>query len=86
MIQFTSDEIRHIAGESAKLAVREMLVAMGANAEGPDALIEMQKDFAHIRKWRQSVEAVQTRGLMVAVGIIVTGIAGAIWMAVRGAH
>lgn len=86
MIQFTSSEIEGIASAAAKQAVRELLVAMGVDANDPKALIEMQRDFAHIRRWRQSVETVRTQGLVVAVGIVFSGIAGAIWMAFRGAH
>lgn len=83
MIPLNSEEIRHIAAESAKQAVRELLVAMGVNANDPNSLIEMQRDFAHIRKWRQSVDTVRTQGLLVSVGIVVSGIAGAIWLAVK---
>lgn len=82
----TSDEIKHIADESAKAALREMLVMMGVDATDPKALLEMQQDFAHLRIWRESVEAVRTKGLIVATGIIVTGIIAAVWMAIRGSH
>ena len=86
MPAITSSEIKHIADESAKTALREMLVMMGVDANDPKALLEMQQDFAHLRMWRESVETIRTKGLMVATGIIVTGIAGAIWMAMRGGN
>lgn len=86
MMPLTSSEIEHIAQESAKKAVRELLLAMGVDASDPKALIEMQKDFAHNRRWRESVETVRTKGLIVATGIVVSGIIGAIWMAMRGGH
>ncbi len=83
MVPFTSDEIEHIAATSAKRAVSELLLAMGVNTDNPNALIEMQKDFAHVRKWRESVELVRIRTITVAVGVIVTGILGALYMAFK---
>ena len=80
------DEVKHIATEAAREAVQELLLAMGANAGSPDSMIELQKDFAHIRAWRQSVDTMRTKGLTVATGIIVAGLIGLIWMAVRGGH
>ena len=76
-MSLTADEVRHIARE----AVSETLLALGVKTDDPDAFIEMQKDFAHVRAWRQSVETVKTRGLTAAIGIIVAGVLGAIWMA-----
>lgn len=81
-MSLTADDVDRIA----KRAVSETLLALGVNTKDPDDFIEMQKDFAHVRAWRQSVETVRTRGLIVATGIIVTGIIGAVWMAIKGTH
>ena len=87
MMPLTSSEIEHIAEESARKAVRELLLAMGVDASDPKALIEMQKDFAHNRRWRESAETVRNHGLKVAVGIFVSGILGAVYMLFqRGGH
>jgi hypothetical protein len=84
MMPLTSSEIQHLASESAKAAVREMLLALGVNANDPEAILKMQQDFAYLRDVREAVGTIKARGLMVAVGIIVSGVMGAIWMAVRG--
>jgi hypothetical protein len=84
MMPLTQAEIKHIADESAKAALRDMLTMMGVDATDPKALLEMQQDFAHLRLWRESVETMRTKGLMVATGIIVTGVIGAIWLAIKG--
>jgi|WetSurMetagenome_2_1015567.scaffolds.fasta_scaffold573918_2 hypothetical protein len=84
MIPLTSVEIQHIAEVSANKAVRELLIAMGVDANDPEALLEMQRDFAHLRDWRKSVAMVKNKTLTAAIGILVTGVAGAIWLAVRG--
>ena len=81
-MSLSADEIEQIAAK----AVRETLLAMGLNTADPDSLIELQKDFAYVRAWRESVDAVKQKGLLVAISIIVTGAAGAVWMAVRGGH
>jgi hypothetical protein len=79
-MSLTAEEVKHIASQ----AVSETLLALGVNTKDPDDFIEMQKDFAHVRAWRQSVETVKTRGLTAAIVIIVTGVLGAVWMAIRG--
>ncbi len=84
MTLLTAPEVQQIATESARAAVREMLLTMGVDASDDKALVEMQKDFAHVRLWRQSVDTVRRQTFIVAVGVVVSGIAGAILLAVRG--
>ncbi len=72
----TSEEIRHLASESAKSAVRELLVAMGVDANDPKSLLEMQEDFSHLRAWRKSTQAVKEKSLSAAVAFFVTGFLG----------
>lgn len=70
-------EVRKIVAE----AVRETLTSLGIPADSP---IEVQKDMAHLRAWRESVAAVKRQGFLTAVGILTAGILGLIWMAVKG--
>jgi hypothetical protein len=44
---------------------------------------ELKADFAHLRKWRKSVETVERVGWTAAVTVIVTGILGALWLGVK---
>jgi hypothetical protein len=46
----------------------------------PAAKIEMQKDFQSLREWRQSMQAVRRHGMLTAVGFIVVGVLGIIYM------
>lgn len=82
-IPLSSSEIQHIASETAKAAVRETLLLMGVDVSDPKAIQEMQLDFAHTRRWRRSVETVGRQSLVSAVVILITGFAGAIWMAIQ---
>lgn len=79
MMPLTSSEIEHLASESAKAAVREMLLALGVDAHDPASIIKMQQDFAYLRDVREAVATVKTKGLTAAVGILVSGVAAAIW-------
>ena len=76
MTSLSADDIRQIAEEAAKTAIRDLLVAMGVDVQNPHSLIEMQKDFAHVRTWRESTEAIKSRSLAAAVTFIVTGAFG----------
>ena len=80
----TAEEMERIASRAAQKALREMLLVMGVDTNDPRAMIEMQKDFAHVRGWRISIEKVRTQGLLTAVGIFITFVSGTIWYALRG--
>lgn len=80
----THDEIVVIARTSAKLAVEELLLTLGVDATDSRQVLEMQKDFAYLRSWRESINIVRTRGLATAVAVIVTGAIGLLWVVFRG--
>lgn len=73
----TEAEIRKIVAET----VKETLTRMGIPADDP---IEVQKDMAHLRAWRESVATVKRQGLITAVGILTAGILGLLWLAIKG--
>lgn len=83
-IPLTSSEIEHLAAESAKAAVRELLLTMGVNIHDPDAVLKMQLDFAHLRDWRETTTAIKSKSWMVLTGLFVSGVAAAVWMVLRG--
>lgn len=88
MIPLNSSEIQHIASETAKAAVREMLLTLGVNANDPEAIRKMQQDFAYLRDWREASGTIKARSFSVIVGILVSGGAAAVWAAMRssGTH
>lgn len=61
--------------------VNETLIKLGVDIKNP---VELQKDFAHLRAWRESSEELKQKGLLALVGIIVTGFAGLVWTAFKG--
>lgn len=77
----THDEAHSIAKAAAKEALHEMFMALGVDTN--DAT-EVQKDMAFIRQWRESSEAVKRRAMIAAIGVIVIGLLGLIWTALKG--
>lgn len=88
MIPLNSSEIQHLASETAKEAVRQTLLMMGVDVSKPESIQELQKDFAHIRESRLAIAAIRTKAYLVITGTVVTGIIGAVWLALsgRGGH
>lgn len=77
----TEAEVRKIAHEAARQAVKETLTALGVDADHP---LEAQKDFQMLRDWRRSADTVKRQSLITAVGILTAGIIGAIVMYFKG--
>ena len=73
----TEYEIRKIVAET----VEQTLTRLGVDASDP---IEVQKDMAHMRRWRLTVESIPGHGILTAIGIITAGILGLIWLAIKG--
>ena len=74
------EDIEEIARTAAREAIREMLIAMGVDTSNPAAMIEMQRDFQSLRSWRESVQTIRRHSLVTAVGVIVVGLLGMIYM------
>jgi hypothetical protein len=73
----TEHEVKKIVAE----AVAETLLTLGIDTTDP---VELQKDMAHLRAWRESVQTVKQQGLVTAVGILVAGMLGLLWLAFKG--
>jgi len=76
MDHITSDQIEHIAQEVAKKTIESLLLQLGLNTYDPSEIPKLQRDLAHLRSWRESTEAIQRRGLLAAVTVLVTGAFG----------
>ena len=76
----TDDEILTIADAAATKAIQALFLTLGVDTSEPKQILEMQRDFAYLRSWRQSIDLVRTRGLGTAVMVIVTGALGLLWL------
>lgn len=74
------EEIAHLA---AKKAVEETFLRLGVDPADP---ISAQKDFAHLRRWRISVENFSAKAVLTAIGVMVTGAMALIYVGLKGGH
>ena len=77
----TEDEARAIAKAAAGEAVDEAFRRLGVDLADWK---ETQRDFAFIRNWRLSGEAIKRQGIVVAVAVGVTGLLALIWTSLKG--
>jgi len=76
MIAMTPPELRTLMRET----VHETLTTLGVDAKNP---IEMQKDFQHLREWRESMKALRSRSIMIIAATVVSGLLVAVWIGVK---
>jgi hypothetical protein len=74
------NEVRTVAQQAARDAVKETLLAIGIDINDP---LAAQRDFASLREWRQSIEAVRSKGFLTLVGIAVTGMLALLWTGLK---
>lgn len=70
------DDIKKIVERT----VEETLMRMGVDPKDP---MEAQKDFQHLRSWRQSTEAIKRQSILAAIGVVTAGILALIWQVIR---
>lgn len=73
----TEDELKSLVAQS----VRETLMVLGVDAENP---LEMQRDFQHLREWRQTTDSIKSKTAMVIITVLVTGALGALYVGIKG--
>lgn len=72
----TPEEARALIRE----AVRETFLMLGVKVDDP---IEIQKDFQHLREWRNTTESIKSKGLLTVMGILVSGMLAALWVGIK---
>lgn len=70
LLLHSEEKTEAIANRAATKAIDGFFMRLGVDTQDP---IAMQKDFAHLRSWRESTDLVKRKGLTVAVTILVTG-------------
>ncbi|MHC2251470.1 putative phage-like protein YoqJ [Bradyrhizobium embrapense] len=70
----TESETKRIATAAAREALQEFFLTIGVNVASPEAIIELQRDFHHIRSARKTVGNVRNKAWDVLTGSAVTGI------------
>lgn len=67
------------------IALKTLASVLTAFGIEEDDRLEFRADMAHLRKWRRSVETVERVGWTTAVGVIVTGVLGVLWLGIKTA-
>lgn len=75
-IAMSEKELRDLVSST----VKDTLLSLGIDNGSP---IEMQKDFQHLREWREATDSAKKRGLFVVISILVTSMLGAIVMGIK---
>ena len=76
VISMSESELKEFTAQ----VVRDTLISLGVDHSDP---LEMQKDFQHLREFRESTEAMKRKGVVTLVGIFVASVVGAIMMALK---
>ena len=80
MDQDTKALIEQVASQAAKQAVHEMLVSLGIDLSDP---IKVQKDFASIRDFRETMALIKNRGIIASVGLVITGLGTVFYLGLK---
>lgn len=98
-MQMSREEVEEIAEKAASSAVKTTLIAMGIDPSNPlaaqrDFMLmrevgkfatdpEFRKDMEHTRRWRLTMEAVNTKTWVTMVGLVVAGFVSLVVMGAR---
>lgn len=77
----TEAEIRRIVRES----VHETLTTLGLDANAPEAILDLQRDFAFLRRTRMGGEELARKTRLAAMGLALSGLAYLLWEGARAA-
>jgi hypothetical protein len=68
--------LKEVAHEAAHEAVKETFIALGVDVTIP---LDMQEDFAFLRRMRHGAEKAGGRVVMTVLTIVVAGLVGLVW-------
>ena len=75
-VSLNHEEITKLVAE----AVRQTLLQLGVDFTNP---LEMQRDFQHLRQWRQAGEDLRGKGMFVLLSIFLSGLVGLIVVGIK---
>ena len=72
----TEEELKGIIKDT----VRETLLTLGLDTADP---IKLQRDFQHLREWREGTESIKSNGILTALGLLIAGALSALWIVIK---
>ena len=83
----TEAEIKRVAEDAATEALRKFMVLIGVDVSTHASMIELQRDFTHLRAERTTVGKIRDKIYATVAGSAATGVVAAIGFYVtRGSH
>ncbi|WP_444901695.1 hypothetical protein ACJJIG_21195 [Microbulbifer sp. SSSA007] len=82
MANLSEQEAEAIAKRAAKEANDELLQKLGVDTEN---ILEMQKDFAHLRRQRVASDQVGVWTKRIVLGIVLSGLFATLWAGFKAA-
>lgn len=64
-------------------ALDEWALGIGVDVSKPEAKLELQADFRHLRRWRKIVEGGGLKAAYTVITIVVTAAIGALWIGIQ---
>jgi hypothetical protein len=77
--QIVQEAVKETVREAVRETIQETLRALGVDADKP---FELQQDFAFLRGLREFTAAGRRHLYFVMIGVLVTGLAAAVWSSV----
>lgn len=78
-ITLTNEQVEQLASEAAEQTLQRFFLSVGIDTSTPEGILLAQRDFQHLRAWRQSVETVKRQGMVTAIGVITVGLLAMLW-------
>lgn len=72
-----------LAQEAGRAAAIEVTQMMGVDLSDGEAVTEAQKDFAHLRRSRQTQDALKVHSVKMFVSALIVASLGALWLGIK---
>jgi len=83
VLETLAEQQRLHRNEVAAIVLRAVATTLMSFGIDDDDRKELRADLQHLRRWRRSVEQVQSYTFKAVVTVIATGFIGAIWLGVK---
>lgn len=74
-MEISEEDVKRIAKDAAKQAIKEVVTTWGVDVKHP---LEMQEDFAWVRKYRKLAENIGSRIILTVAVVSTVGVLGLI--------
>lgn len=64
-------------------AVEQTLLRLGLNTSTSEDILELQRDFQHLRAWRKTTKNIERQSLLLVLGSLITGFLAAAWLGIK---